>query len=313
MRGSMAEIHVVVGSGTVGTNLAKKIGATGQSVLLLSRSTNRAELKNVKRVKADAASFSSLISAAPKADYIYNCVNPVYNKWEKEWPPINHALIELAKKSGAVLVTCSNLYGYGPYNGVLTEDLPLNASWKNGRVRADMWLKLKELHDAGKIRATEVRGSDYIAASDQSRMGDRVVPRLKEGKSVQLLGELDKLHTWTDPDDVANLMIAVAKAEIAWGSPWHVPSNGPMTQRHVIRDIALELGVKDPKVSSVPPLLEKLLGTFNPVIRELRNTAYQFNQPFIMSDERARKAFDLKPKPWKTIIRDLVTQYQKTN
>jgi nucleoside-diphosphate-sugar epimerase len=309
----MAEIHLVVGGGTVGTNLAKKIGATGQSVLLLSRSTNRAEIENVKRVKADAASFSSLISAAPKADYIYNCVNPAYNKWEKEWPPINHALIELAKKSGAVLVTCSNLYGYGPYNGVLTEDLPLNASWKNGRVRADMWLKLKELHDAGEIRATEVRGSDYISASDQSRMGDRVVPRLKEGKSVQLLGELDKLHTWTDPDDVANLMMVVAKEEIAWGSPWHVPSNGPMTQRHVIRDIALELGVKDPKVSSVPPLLEKLLGTFNPVIRELRNTAYQFNQPFIMSDERARKAFDLKPKPWKTVIRDLVTQYQKTN
>ncbi len=309
----MAAIHVVVGSGTVGTKLAKRIGETGERVFLLSRSTNRAELENVKRVKADAASLSSLISAAPKADYIYNCVNPAYNKWVKEWPPINHALIELAKKSGAVLVTCSNLYGYGPYNGVLTEDLPLNASWKNGRVRADMWLKLKELHDAGKIRATEVRGSDYISASDQSRMGDRVVPRLKEGKSVQLLGELDKLHTWTDPDDVANLMMVVAKAEIAWGSPWHVPSNGPMTQRHVIRDIALELGVKDPKVSSVPPLLEKLLGTFNPVIRELRNTAYQFNQPFIMSDERARKAFDLKPKPWKTVIRDLVTQYQKTN
>jgi nucleoside-diphosphate-sugar epimerase len=309
----MSALHVVIGSGTVGTKLAKRIGETGERVLLLARTTNRAELKNVRRIQADAASFSSLIAAAPKADYIYNCVNPPYNKWEELWPPINQALIELAKKTGAVLITCSNLYGYGPYNGVLTEDLPLNATWKNGRVRADMWLKLKELHDAGEIRATEVRGSDYIAASDQSRMGDRVVPRLKEGKSVQLLGGLDKLHTWTDPEDVAHLMIVVAKEEIAWGKPWHVPSNGPMTQRHVIRDIALELGVKDPKVSSVPPLLEKLLGTFNPIIRELRNTTYQFNQPFIMSDEKARKAFGLQPKPWKTVIRDLVTQYQKTH
>ena len=309
----MAAIHVVVGSGTVGTYLAKRLGETGESVFLLSRSTNRAELENVKRLQADAASLSRLISAAPKADYIYNCVNPPYNKWTEEWPPINNSLIELAKKTGAVLATCSNLYGYGPYNGVLTEDLPLNATWRNGRVRADMWLKLKELHDAGEIRATEVRGSDYISASDQSRMGDRVVPRLKEGKSVQLLGELDKLHTWTDPEDVAHLMMVVAREEIAWGKPWHVPSNGPMTQRHVIRDIALELGVKDPKVSSVPPLLEKLLGTFNPVIRELRNTTYQFNQPFIMSDEKARKAFGLQPKPWETVIRDLVTQYQKTN
>ncbi len=309
----MAAIHVVVGSGTVGTHLAKRLGETGESVLLLARTTNPAELKNVKRIQADAASFSSLIAAAPKADYIYNCVNPPYNKWEELWPPINKALIELAKKTGAVLVTCSNLYGYGPYNGVLTEDLPLNATWKNGRVRAELWLKLKELHDAGEIRATEVRGSDYIAASDQSRMGDRVVPRLKEGKSVQLLGDLDKLHTWTDPEDVAHLMMVVAKEEIAWGKPWHVPSNGPMTQRHVVRDIALELGVKDPKVSSVPPLLEKLLGTLNPVIRELRNSTYQFNEPFIMSDEKSRRAFGLKPKPWETVIRDLVNQYNRNN
>ncbi|MEY3318070.1 MAG: hypothetical protein RL540_442, partial [Actinomycetota bacterium] len=227
----MSGIHIVVGSGTVGTHLANRLGETGEGVFLLARTTSPAELKNIKRVKADAASFSSLIAAAPKADYIYNCVNPPYNKWEEQWPPINQALIELAKKTGAVLVTCSNLYGYGPYNGVLTEDLPLNATWKNGRVRADMWLKLKELHDAGEIRATEVRGSDYIAASDQSRMGDRVVPRLKEGKSVQLLGDLDKLHTWTDPEDVARLMMVVAKEEVAWGKPWHVPSNGPMTQR----------------------------------------------------------------------------------
>jgi nucleoside-diphosphate-sugar epimerase len=309
----MSGIHVVVGSGTVGTQLAKRLGETGESVFLLARTISPAELKNVKRIQADAASFSSLISAAPKAGYIYNCVNPPYNKWTEEWPPINNSLIELAKKTGAVLVTCSNLYGYGPHNGVLTEDLPLNATWKNGRVRADMWLKLKELNDAGEIRATEVRGSDYIAASDQSRMGDRVVPRLKEGKAVQLLGELDKLHTWTDPEDVANLMLVVAKEEIAWGKPWHVPSNAPMTQRDVVRDIAQDLGVKDPKVSSVPSLLEKLLGTFNPVIRELRNTAYQFNQPFIMSDEKARKAFGLQPKSWESVIRDLVSQYKRTN
>jgi len=309
----MSGIHVVVGSGTVGTQLAKRLGETGESVFLLARTTNAAELKNVKRLQADAASFSSLITAAPKADYIYNCVNPPYNKWEEQWPPINQALIELAKKTRAVLVTCSNLYGYGPYNGVLTEDLPLNSTWKNGRVRADMWLKLKELNDAGEIRATEVRGSDYIAASDQSRMGDRVVPRLKEGKAVQLLGELDKLHTWTDPEDVASLMLVVAKEEAAWGKPWHVPSNAPMTQLDVVKDIAQELGVKDPKVSSVPSLLEKLLATFNPVIRELRNTAYQFNQPFIMSDEKARQAFALQPKPWEIVIRDLVNQYKRTN
>ena len=308
----MTKTHVVVGSGTVGTKLATKLSSAGKRVVLISRSQNGPSLANVERVQGDASSIESLRSAAPEADFIYNCVNPPYNKWDKEWPPIQRAITEFSMKTEAVLITCSNLYGYGPHKGVLTEDLPLRATWKNGRIRADMWLQVKELHDAGKIRATEVRGSDYISASDQSRMGDRVVPRLMQGKSVQLLGSLDKLHTWTDPDDVAHLMMAVAQEEVAWGSPWHVPSNEPMTQRQVIRDIALELGMKDPKVSSVPPTIEKTLGLFNPIMRELKNTAYQFNESFVMSDERSRKVFGLKPKAWDLVIRDLVKQYKES-
>jgi len=307
----MIETHVVLGSGTVGSKLATKLSLAGKRVVVISRSQKGPSLANVERLVGDASSIESLRSAVPKADFIYNCINPPYNKWDKQWPPIQRAVIELTMKCNAVLVTCSNLYGYGPGQEFLTEDLPLLATWKNGRIRADMWLEIKELNDAGKIRATEVRGSDYICASNQSRMGDRVVPRLMKGKSVQLLGSLDKLHTWTDPDDVANLMMVVGQNEIAWGKPWHVPSNGPMTQRHVIRDIARELGVKNPKVSSVSPLIEKTLGLFSPVIRELKNTAYQFNQPFVMSDEKARKAFGLKPKSWDLVIKDLVASYKK--
>ena len=176
----MTETHVVLGSGTVGTKLATKLSLAGKRVLLISRTSKGPSISNVERLQGDASSVESLTSVAPKADFIYNCVNPPYNKWDKEWPPIQRAITEFTMKTEAVLVTCSNLYGYGPHKGVLTEDLPLRATWKNGRIRADMWLQVKELHDAGKIRATEVRGSDYISASDQSRMGDRVFPRLMQ-------------------------------------------------------------------------------------------------------------------------------------
>jgi hypothetical protein len=32
-----------------------------------------------------------------------------------------------------------------------------------------------------------------------------------------------------------------------------------------------------------------------------------------MSDEKARKAFGLQPKSWESVIRDLVSQYKRTN
>ena len=44
----------------------------------------------------------------------------------------------------------------------MTEDLPDAASGTKGAVRAQMWAEAKARHDAGQIRAVEVRGSDYL-------------------------------------------------------------------------------------------------------------------------------------------------------
>lgn len=302
--------HVVLGSGLVGSILAKLLAESGNQVIIASRTGKGPEHKNIVCAKANASSFIDLYSLSEKPKVIYNCVNPPYHKWKTEWPPISNSLNEYAEKTQAVLVTCSNLYGYGPHVGALTEDLPLNAKWTNGRVRADMWLAAKALNDSKKIRATEVRGSDYIAASDQSRMGDRVVPNLVKGKKIQLIGAIDQLHSWTDPEDVARLMIVVGQDERAWGKPWHVPSNEPKTQLQVVQDISSALGLAVPNVSSIPLVMQKLIGIFNPVIKELLNSNYQFDKPFIMSDANTRNTFGLTPKNWDKVIGDLISAYK---
>jgi nucleoside-diphosphate-sugar epimerase len=216
-------------------------------------------------------------------------------------------------RTGADLVICSNLYGYGPHEGVLTEDFPLKATWANGVARAKVWQENKALNDAEKLRVTEVRGSDYICANEQSRMGDRVVPNLIAGKAIQLLGAIDQPHTWTDPDDVAKLMITLAEDDRSWGRPWHVPSNEPKTQREVVADIAKELGVTDYKVAPVGIFLENILGVFNPVIRELNRGRYQFTKPYVVSSKAAQETYGLYPKPWSKVIADLVMTYKADN
>lgn len=305
----MAEVHVVIGAGAVGTRLARILAGAGRKVRLVSRSGAGSPVPGVERVGGDASSVDSLLAAAPQATVVYNCVNPPYDKWEAQWPRMSRAIAQYAIRSGADLVTCSNLYGYGPYEGVLTEDLPLEATWTNGRVRADMWREAKALHDAGDLRVTEVRGSDYLSASDQSRMGHRVVPNLLLGKPIQLLGALDQPHTWTDPDDVALLMATLAGDARSWGKPWHVPSNEPRTQRQVVADIATALGVSDYRLGVVGGAMERILGVFNPIIRELNRGSYQFTRPFVMSSEAAQTTFGLSPKPWEKAMEDLVRPY----
>ena len=312
----MTDLHVVIGGGTIGSRLAKLLASNGKKVLVIARSASGDAGSGIEYRSGDATSVEELIARAPEAKVIYNCANPPYNQWETEWPKLSKAVNEYAMRAGADLVICSNLYGYGPYDGILTEDLPLRATWANGQARAKVWQEAKALNDAGKLRVTEVRGSDYICPNEQSRMGHRVVPNLMLGKPVQLLGALDQPHTWTDPDDVARLMMKLGEDDRSWGKPWHVPSNLPKTQREVVSDIAAALGVSKYRVSAVGKAMETILGLFNPLIRELNKGSYQFKKPFIMSSQAASEAFGMEAKSWNLVIEDLVwpyVQYAKAN
>ncbi len=73
----------------------------------------------------------------PVATRFFNCANPKYHQWAKDWPPIASALQTAAERSGATLVTLSNLYAYGPGSGVMSADTPLAATYEKARVRAD--------------------------------------------------------------------------------------------------------------------------------------------------------------------------------
>ena len=306
----MIKTHVVVGAGPVGRALAHRLAASGDAVTVVTRSGSGPDHPGITKVKADIASPDALLGAAPAAAAIYNCANPKYHRWPTDWPPMASSLLAYAERTGGVLVTCSNLYGYGPHAGALTPDLPLAATGVKGQIRAGMWLEAKALHDAGRIRVTEVRGSDYVMPSDQSRLGDRVVPRLLAGKGVQMVGGLDQAHTWTSPADVAALMAVLGQDERGWGRAWHVPSNALRTQREAIDDLADAAGVPRVKVSRLPDLALRGLGLFMPLIGELAETMYQFDAPFILDDSLTRQTFGLEPTPWSAMLAAQVAAYR---
>lgn len=289
--------HIVVGAGPVGTATARLLAERGEDVVVVTRSGSGPEHPRITRTAADAAAADRLTELARDAVAIHGCAGLPYQRWVADWPPLTASLLTAAERTGAVLAMVSNLYAYGPVDGEMTEDLPLLAPGPKGRVRARMWTEALAAHDAGRVRVTEVRPSDYACAGPNSALG-RVAARALAGRPVRVLRSADTPHTWTSPQDVARLLATVVTDERAWGRPWHVPSAAPRTQREAVADLCQAGGVEPVVVREYAPAAMRALGLVMPVIREVGEVVYQFERPFVMDSTAAQTTFGLAPTPW---------------
>ncbi len=313
-----AELHVVVGAGPIGSGTAKALAEAGHRVRIVTRSGSGPS--GIERAAADAADAATMAALTKGAAVIYNCANPPYHRWPAMWPPIAASLVAAAEQAGAVLVTVSNLYGYGPaarsigsagYDAghPMTESTPLAATGKKGKVRAQMWRDALAAHQAGRIRAVEVRASDYVGPGASSVLGERVVPRVLRGRPVTLIGRTDRPHTWSFTDDVVAMAVLAGADSGAWGRAWHVPSNEPRTQRQAVDDIARAAGVEPVPVRTLPAAMLYGIGVVSPLLRELRETEYQFSQDFVMDSTAATRTFGLQATPWDRVIAGAIAPY----
>ncbi len=286
------ELHVIVGAGPVGTAVATQLLAQGQQVRVVTRSGGG--IDGTERVRADAGDADRLTAVTEGATALYNCVNPPYHRWAQDWPPVAQALLTAAERSGAVLATTGNLYGYGEVSAPMTEATPAAATGTKGRVRNEMWRDALAAHEAGRLRTFEVRGSDYLGGN--SYLSTVVLPAWRKGRTAYVPGALDVPHTFTDVRDVAALMVHGVGDERAWGRAWHVPSNAPLTMRDLAGIAATQLGVPA-KLRALPYAAVWLAGLTNPFIKELRETQHQFRKPFVLDSSAAQETFGLKPQP----------------
>ncbi len=113
----MDELHVVVGAGPIGSGIVREQAERGHRVKIVTRSGSGPELAGSSGSRRTHQTPARWRAVATGAAAIYNCANPPYHRWPELWPPMAAAMLSAAERSGAVLVTISNLYGYGPAQG----------------------------------------------------------------------------------------------------------------------------------------------------------------------------------------------------
>jgi nucleoside-diphosphate-sugar epimerase len=211
-------------------------------------------------------------------------------------------MIRAAQATGAVLAITGNLYGYGPVSGPMTEDLPLAATGRKGRVRAKMW------HDAlaAGMPTFEARASDYIGLGAASVITNYLLPAVAARRTLRIPADIDLPHSFTYTGDVARALVTMARDERAWGRPWHVPSNPPLTIRELTRRFFEVTGQAPVKVVGMPRWLPRAAGLFSSMVREFNEMDYQFYAPFELDTSAATRTFGLRPTPLDDALRAAV-------
>jgi nucleoside-diphosphate-sugar epimerase len=308
----VSELHVVFGTGPLGLAVMRELRRRGQHVRMINRSGRVRFEKDLQTEVGgiDASDPSRTREVCEGAAAVYHCVGLPYPRWT-EFPSIAAGIVEGTASAGAKLVYADNLYAYGAADRPMTEDLPLNAATKKGRLRAGIAQSLMSAHNAGTVRVAIGRGSDFFGpfATDAAMMGSRVFGRALAGKSAQAIGDPDRLHTYTFIDDFGKALVTLGRRDEALGKAWHVPSAPAITTRHFVEIVYGELG-KPTKLSTAPRFAIALLGRFDENVRELREMLYQFERDFVMDSHRFESIFGVRPTPIENGIRQTLDWYR---
>ena len=305
-------LHVVFGAtGAIGGAVVDELLRKGRRVRAVSRG-GRAPA-GAEGVAADAADTPQAAAAAAGAAVVYHCANPPYTKWPELFPALTRSILGAAESCGGKLVFSDNLYAYGPVDGPLREDLPAIAHGRKGRVRVEMAAELLGAHRLGRARVVIGRASDYYGPRGTgSTAGETVFGRILAGNKPQWPGRLDQPHTFHFLPDIARGLLVLADRPEADGQVWHLPAAGPLTAQRFFDMIAEAAGQPVPVHASVAsPAVLAVAGVFSPLLREIRETAYQFRAPFVIDASKFEAAFGrLEPTPHHDAVQRTVAWYR---
>ncbi|QBJ96481.1 NAD-dependent epimerase/dehydratase family protein [Rhodococcus sp. ABRD24] len=293
----MSNLQVVTGAGPVGWTVTEQLAAAGHNVRVLTRSGSGPDHPRINRRRVDVSDPAALANALDGAAAVFHCIHgSKYDAatWERELPTAEQTVLAAAQQIGAVVVFPESLYSYGRPDGPMTEDNPRTATTGKLGVRARL-LAARAAHPTPTV---SVVASDFFGPHVRhAHAGERMVPAVLNGKTIRVMGRADVAHSFTYVPDLAAAMITAAHHPALWNTVLHAPTTPAMTQRQLVEAFAQAARVPAPKVGTLPGWLLRTVGSVHRPTRELAETLYQFEAPFVMDSRRSENLLRLAPTP----------------
>ena len=292
-------LYVVTGAGPVGWTVAEQLAAAGHRVRVLTRSGSGPDHPRIEKKAVDVSDAAQLDGLFHGAKAVFHCIHgSKYSArtWAEELPRAEQTVLAAAAAAGAVVVFPESLYSYSEPDRPMTEEGPREARGGKRGVRTE----LLRARAASATDTVSVVASDFFGPGVRgAHAGERMLKPVLAGKSLLVIGNAGLPHSFTFVPDLAAAMIRAAQDPTLWNRVWHAPTGPALSQRRIAGEFAAAAGVRTPRVLAVPGWVLRTMAVFSPGARELAETLYQFEHPFVLDSRASEAALGLHPTPLK--------------
>ncbi|MBA2592089.1 MAG: NAD-dependent epimerase/dehydratase family protein [Pseudomonadota bacterium] len=179
------------------------------------------------------------------------------------------------------LLLIGTLYVFGrPQSSRVTENHPKEPHTLKGRKRKEQEDLVLAAHGTGKIRTTVLRLPDFYGSGlERSLLSDLFVA-VKQNRKAKLIGPIDRPHEFVFVPDVGPVVTRLLDTPATFGRAWNLGGVGVTTQLELAQ---LAYGGR-PRYMVAGKTMLRLLGLFDPFLREFVEMHYLLTDPLIVDD-----------------------------
>jgi nucleoside-diphosphate-sugar epimerase len=201
-------------------------------------------------------------------------------------PKLMRATLDGAIAAGVDrMLLVATIYPYGPRRGPnpVREDHPREPNSVKGGRRKEQEDMLLEADRAGKIRGCVLRLPDFYGPGVEKSFLHGLFVAGATGTTGNLIGPIDAQHEFVFVPDVGPVVANLVDDPRAYGRVLHLGGAGATTERAIVQIVEQQTGRRVKTLVANATML-RMIGLFNPMMRELVEMHYLMTEPFVLDD-----------------------------
>ncbi|KKI92860.1 epimerase [Bacillus sp. SA1-12] len=288
----MKKAIVLGATGGTGQVMVSELLSRGIEVIAFGRSENK--LKELIKEHhstpqlayklGDIFDYNTIVEAAFDADVIFQCANVQYHEMAKKLHLLGESVMTAANILGKKIVIVDGIYVYGRQTGKGNENHLKQPHTKKGKIRVEFEHLIfdKKWKNA---KALIVRLPDYYGITSQNSYLHPTLTGLAADKLSIFIGNLKTPREYVYLPDAAKMIVEIASRDDSYGENWNIPGAGVITGKEIIK-MAREITKNRKLVIPLNKHAIRLLGLFDPIMKEVVEIMYLTEEGFILDGEK---------------------------